>query len=302
MRFYNLSYKNKEKFIGISIDGNELKIFPNKYFNDINTFISSGKFSDNSFLEMIENEYPGYKKLKLSVLECNNNSELKIQKPYQIPEIWAVGVTYEKIKDSHEEEMRLENRIQGIYDYVYNSERPEVFFKGLNHHCVGPFDPFFIRSDSIGPIIEGELALILNSNGDIIGYTLANDVTAWDIEKENPLFLNQAKIYEGCLVIGPCVVPKKYIPNPNSLRVHCLITRNDDEVFKGTGNTAQMKRTVEELSDYLLLNNKISNGTILCTGTAIGCPYNFAVEDRDVVKIWIDEIGVIMNSAIKHNT
>ena len=201
----------------------------------------------------------------------------------------------------HEQDIEESNGFKGLYSYVYDSERPEIFFKALGHHCVGTNKYITIRSDSDETFIEAELALIFNSKGDVIGYTAANDITAWDIEKECPLFLNQAKIFKGSCVLGPCIVPEKYIKSPLNLDVNCKLTRNGELIYQGRGSTKNMKRSISEFRNYLFRDNVISDGTVFCTGTAIGIPNDMFLEDGDVCHIEVENIGLIKNQAKKIN-
>ena len=105
--------------------------------------------------------------------------------PLSPKEVWACGCTYEMSASFRDSE---HNTREGFYAYVYNPEhRPEIFFKGTARVCVGPDQPVGIRGDSQFTAPEPELAVVLGSKGRIVGYTISNDVSAWDIERENPL-------------------------------------------------------------------------------------------------------------------
>jgi 2-dehydro-3-deoxy-D-arabinonate dehydratase len=224
---------------------------------------------------------------------------IRLLLPFSPPEVWAVGVTYKKTAELHEEDVKASQGAKGIYDYVFRSERPEIFFKALPQHCVGPLEPLGIRSDSSGTIVEAELAFVYDRDGQIVAYTAANDVTAWDIETECPLFLTQAKMFIGSCALGPGIVPAVHVPAPDDLAVGCEVTRDGHVIFLGEGNTRNRKRSAEDLTRYLLLNNSISDGTVLCTGTAVGVPSTQTIHNGDVVTISIDEIGILRNQAHK---
>ncbi len=211
--------------------------------------------------------------------------------PFQPPEIWGVGVSYRRAAELHEEDLRAEGRVTGLYDYVFSSARPEIFFKGVARHAVGPNGFFGVRGDSDGTIVEAELACVFDRGGAIVAYTIANDVTAWDIEKQSPLFLCYAKIFTGSCGLGPLLAPAHTIPDPRRLAVRCVIERVGRVIYDGHGSTANMKRTLEELTLYLRDCNEVPDGTVLCTGTAVGIPNAMIIEDGDRVSIEIERLG-----------
>lgn len=211
--------------------------------------------------------------------------------PFQPPEIWGAGVSYRRAAELHEEDLRAEGRATGLYDYVFSSVRPEIFFKGVARHAVGHHGYFGVRCDSSGTIVEAELACIYDRSGAIAAYTIANDVTAWDIEKESPLFLSYAKIFTGSCGLGPIVVPARSIPDARQLAVHCIIERGGRSIYDGHGSTSSMKRTLEELTRYLRECNDIPGGTVLCTGTAVGIPNDIIIADGDRVVIQVERLG-----------
>lgn len=215
-----------------------------------------------------------------------------LQVPLSPPEVWGVGVSYRRAAELHEEDVGT-----GLYAYVFQSERPEIFFKGTARHCVGHGDCFTIRGDSQGTMVEAELACVFDSGGDVVAYMIANDVTAWDIEKESPLFLSYAKIFNGSCVLGPMLVPAHTVEDPLSLNVECLIERDGRVIYKGEGNTRYMKRSLSELGRYLNYCNAIPDGTTLCTGTAVGIPNDLVVQDGDKVGITIDHLGSLHSVA-----
>lgn len=223
----------------------------------------------------------------------NGESDAALDIPFEPPEVWAAGVTYK----TSEMERRRESETPDVYSMVYNAERPEVFFKATPERCVGPNDSVGIRFDSNWNVPEPELAFALYG-GEIIGYTIGNDMSSRQIEGENPLYLPQAKVYNRCCAIGPCFVTAESIGNPHSLDVSCAITRNGVEVFSGSTNTSQMARTCQELSEWLQRHNHVPNMTTVLTGTSIVPPPEFTLQRGDSVSITIEGIGTLMNDVI----
>jgi len=214
--------------------------------------------------------------------------------PIVPPEVWACGCTYETSAAFRDAEHGTR---EGMYGYVYGHPRPEIFFKGTARVCVGPGQSIGIRADSRFTAPEPELALVLGGNGNIVGYTLANDVSAWDIERENALYLPQSKIYTGCCALGPVIVTADDLPDPYRLEMACTITRNGAERFSGRVSTSQLHRKFEDLIAYLLRSNHVPAGTVLLTGTGILVPEDTALAAGDVVSVRIPEIGELVNRA-----
>jgi 2-dehydro-3-deoxy-D-arabinonate dehydratase len=212
----------------------------------------------------------------------------KLAMPVVPPEVWGAGVTYRRSADFREEG-------SGIYDHVYEAERPELFFKASAWRCVGPGEPIGRRRDSSFTAAEPELAVVLGRRGTILGYTLANDVSAWDIERENPLYLPQSKIYNGCFAFGPVIVTPDAIPDACALTLRCRISRGGRELFAGEASTAQLKRTLDEIVSWLLRSNEVRTGTVLSTGTGIIQPLEAGLEPGDVVTVSCPQIGELSN-------
>jgi 2-dehydro-3-deoxy-D-arabinonate dehydratase len=186
---------------------------------------------------------------------------------------------------------------EGMYAYVYREKRPEIFFKGTSRVCVGPGQPIGIRVDSKFTAPEPELALILGSRGRILGYTLANDVSAWDIERENPLYLPQSKVYTACCALGPVIVTPEELTDPYNLDMTCLITRNGAKRFEGATSTSRLHRKFETLTEYLLRANQVPAGSVLLTGTGIIVTEDAALAAGDTVSIRVPQIGELSNVA-----
>ncbi len=213
--------------------------------------------------------------------------------PIEAPEVWAAGVTYK----SSEMERRRESDTPDVYSKVYGAERPELFFKSTPHRTSGPFEPIGIREDSPWNVPEPELAFVLH-RGEIVGYTIGNDVSSRTIEGENPLYLPQAKLYDSSCAIGPCVATPDVVGDPHDLDVSCVITRGGVEVFSGTTSTAEMARTCQELADWLQRHNSVPDMTTVLTGTSLVPPPDFTLQEEDVVSITIENIGTLENEVM----
>jgi 2-dehydro-3-deoxy-D-arabinonate dehydratase len=215
-------------------------------------------------------------------------TRFRLTLPATPPEVWGAGVTYRRSADFREEG-------SGIYDRVYMADRPELFFKATAGRCAGPGQPIGRRRDSAFTATEPELALVLGSRCTVLGFTLANDVSAWDIERENPLYLPQSKVYNGCFSFGPVIVTPDEIKDPYALDLHCRVERDGREVFSGSASTGQLKRQLPEIVDWLRRSNAVPTGTVLSTGTGIIQPMEVGLEEGDVVTISCPGIGELRN-------
>lgn len=214
--------------------------------------------------------------------------------PIHPSEVWACGCTYETSASFRDAEHGTR---EGFYAYVYREPRPESFFKGTARVCVGPNQPIGIRPDSKFTAPEPELAVVLGAAGKLLGYTLANDVSAWDIEKENPLYLPQSKVYNACCALGPYIVTPDELTDPYNLDMTCTITRGTETIFSGSVNTSKLHRKIETLVEYIFRANSIPSGSVLCTGTGIIVTEKDALAPGDVVTISVPEIGTLANTA-----
>ena len=215
--------------------------------------------------------------------------------PIHPAEVWACGCTYETSASFRDAEHGTR---EGMYAYVYRSPRPEIFFKGTARVCVGPGRPIGLRADSKFTAPEPELAAILGSHGAILGFTLANDVSAWDIERENALYLPQSKVYSACCALGPVMVTADELVDPYKLEMTCTVTRDGAIRFRGSVSTARLHRKLETLIEYLLRANPVPAGSVLLTGTGIIVPEDAALAPGDTVSIHIPEIGELSNRAV----
>jgi 2-dehydro-3-deoxy-D-arabinonate dehydratase len=214
--------------------------------------------------------------------------------PISSQEVWAAGVTYYRSRDARMEESR-EAGGDSHYDKVYLADRPELFFKATSHRVVGHLQEVRVRSDSEWSVPEPELALAVTSSGRIVGYTVGNDMSARDIEGENPLYLPQAKVYRQCCALGPGVLVRES-PLPDDTKIAMDISRKGSSVFSGSASLDQMKRKPAELVDYLYRENTFPNGCFLLTGTGIVPEGRFTLNPGDRITITIDEIGTLVNT------
>ena len=214
--------------------------------------------------------------------------------PIHSQEIWAAGVTYLRSMHARIEESK-DNSGGTFYDKVYDAERPELFFKANAQRTVGHKGFVRIRKDSTWDVPEPELTLFITSAQKIVGYTIGNDMSSRSIEGENPLYLPQAKMYEGCAALGPCIyVPEKPI-NPQTT-ITILIERNSTAMFSESITINQMKRQHQELVDFLFRECAFPYGCFLMTGTGIVPPNSFTLQSDDVVTITIENIGTLINT------
>jgi 2-dehydro-3-deoxy-D-arabinonate dehydratase len=209
-------------------------------------------------------------------------------------EVWACGCTYEMSAAFRDGEHGTR---EGFYYHAHTAPRPEIFFKGTARVCVGPGGKIGIRGDSTFTAPEPELAVLLGSKGRVLGYTLANDVSAWDIERENPLYLPQSKVYTGCCALGPWFVTPDEVDNPYALNMSCTIEREGATLFEGACSTARMGRKIELLIEYLLRSNPVPAGSVLLTGTGIIVTQEAALQPGDVVTIGGEGLGTLSNEA-----
>ncbi len=209
-------------------------------------------------------------------------------------ELWACGVTYLRSKVGRQEESKAAGG-SDFYAKVYDAERPEVFFKATAHRVVGHGDKVNIRKDSIWDVPEPELTLVVTSSGKIVGYTIGNDMSSRSIEGENPLYLPQAKTYDACAAIGPCIyVPEE--PIQLNTEIHLQIKRKTNLVFEGKVTLNQMKRSPEELVSYVYRACTFPQGCLIMTGTGIVPANDFTLLSGDEITISIDHIGTLMNT------
>lgn len=218
----------------------------------------------------------------------------EIQAPIQNQEVWASGVTYYDSKLGRQQESKDASG-GSFYEHVYEAERPELFFKSPAHRVVGPGANVRIRKDSSWDVPEPELTLLISSNGKIIGYTIGNDMSSRSIEGENPLYLPQAKSYDGSTAIGPCIyAPEKPLPKGSKIQIE--ISRAGAIAFEGSVGIDQIKRSFKELVSFLYLECSFPVGCFLMTGTGIVPGIDFTLQSGDQIAITIDRIGSLVNT------
>ncbi len=220
-------------------------------------------------------------------------SELTFMPPIDRQEVWAAGVTYKRSEEARKKES---HGAAGFYDLVYRSPRPELFFKATANRVVGPGARVRIRKDAKWSVPEPELALVLSPHLKLIGYTIGNDMSARDIEGENPLYLPQAKVYDGCCALGPVITLVDAAPKPKDIAIRMSIMRQGERVFEGSTSVAHMARSFEDLIDWLGRDNSFPHGVILLTGTGIVPPDDFSLRPGDVINIDATGIGRLTNS------
>ncbi|HLG38417.1 MAG TPA: fumarylacetoacetate hydrolase family protein [Chitinophagaceae bacterium] len=216
-----------------------------------------------------------------------------ISAPIGSQELWACGVTYLRSKMGRQEESK-DSGGGDFYAKVYEAERPEVFFKSTPHRVVGHNAFVRIRKDSTWDVPEPELTLVVTSSGKIVGYTIGNDMSSRSIEGENPLYLPQAKTYDGCASVGPCIyVTEK--PLDSNTTIYLEISRENKKTFEGSVSISQMKRTPQELVSFVYRECSFPNGCLIMTGTGIVPGHDFTLKSGDEVRITIDHVGTLVN-------
>jgi len=214
-------------------------------------------------------------------------------RPVVPDEVWAAGVTYQ----ISEEARKAESGKPEVYIDVYENDRPEIFFKATSSRTVGPNDAIGVRSDSDWNVPEPELGVVLH-RGDVVGYTIGNDVSSREIEGQNPLYLPQAKVYDRCCSIGPCIATGETVDNPHDLTMTLTITRDGERVYEGSTSTSEMATRCETLVEYLDRHNNLPETVVLLTGTALVPPDGFTLTEDDEVHIDIENIGTLVNQTI----
>jgi len=208
-------------------------------------------------------------------------------------ELWACGVTYLRSKIGRQEESKDAGG-GDFYGRVYEAERPECFFKSTPHRVAGNKGFVRIRKDSTWDVPEPELTLVVTSSGKIIGYTIGNDMSSRSIEGENPLYLPQAKTYDGCAALGPCILLTEK-PIEAATNITLTIRRNGQIAFKDSIAISQMKRTPEELASFVFRECSFPHGCMIMTGTGIVPGNEFTLKSGDEISITIDKIGELVN-------
>ncbi len=222
-------------------------------------------------------------------------NRVRLLAPVEQQEVWAAGVTYLRSKRARMEESEFS---ANAYDRVYDAARPEIFFKSLPEKVSGPGGPVGIRKDATWNVPEPELALVLNSRGGLVGYTVGNDMSSRDIEGENLLYLPQAKVYRHSCALGPCIVIGATEAEARKWDIRVEIKRRAKTMFSGVTSVGQIKRSFTELADYLGRSQEFPHGAVLLTGTGVVPADDFTLRAGDVVRIEISGIGRLENQVV----
>jgi 2-dehydro-3-deoxy-D-arabinonate dehydratase len=223
-------------------------------------------------------------------------SKVTLLPPIDQHEVWAAGVTYKRSKTARMEESES---AATLYDRVYEADRPELFFKATPHRVSGPGQPLRIRHDSQWNVPEPELALVLNSRLELVGFTVGNDMSSRDIEGANPLYLPQAKTYDACCGLGPWITLRADMPPAAEIGISLAVHRAATIVFQGKTSIAQMARSFDELIGWLGRDNSFPGGVVLLTGTGVVPGSDFTLHQGEVVEITIDGIGTLRNPIVQ---
>jgi len=216
--------------------------------------------------------------------------------PIDRQEVWAAGVTYRRSQAARMEESAVAG---DCYDQVYKSPRPELFFKASPHRVVGPHQPLRMRRDSQWTVPEPELTLVLNSHLQLVGFTIGNDVSARDIEGANPLYLPQAKVFDACCSLGPCITLPVAMPPEDEISISMCIRRDEKVVFADLTSVAEMQRSFDNLISWLARENSFPDGVFLLTGTGIVPEAGFSLQAGDIVEITVSGVGTLVNSVVQ---
>ena len=221
----------------------------------------------------------------------------RLEAPIGSQEVWAAGVTYFRSRSARMAESK-DTGGGDFYDRVYSAERPELFFKATASRVAGPGSSVRIRADATWSVPEPELTLLINPRGQIIGYTVGNDMSSRDIEGENPLYLPQAKVYDRSCALGPCIlIGSDPLPATTPIRIEIL--RGGKAVFSGATTLTELKRAPADLAAYLFRENTFPYGAFLMTGTGIVPPDDFTLAPADKIRITIDPIGTLENDVVQ---
>jgi 2-dehydro-3-deoxy-D-arabinonate dehydratase len=236
------------------------------------------------------------KELSTERLRPFDISTIQLCAPVEKQEVWAAGVTYQRSKQARMEESDFSAT---AYDKVYDAQRPEIFFKSFPEKVVASGEPVGIRRDARWSVPEPELALVLNSRGNVVGCTIGNDMSSRDIEGENLLYLPQAKIYDRSCALGPWITLGISEEEVRQWEISIQIQRAGAEAFSGKTSVGRIKRRFSELAEFLFRSQRFPNGAILLTGTGVIPPDAFTLEEGDHVSIHITGIGTLQNSVVK---
>lgn len=282
MRYYQLRDSNSQRLVAATDDGAYDLTSVKPQLRTFRDLLKAASIADSEPDQLTARHLDAAETVSEQQLETDATD------PVSADEVWAAGVTYQISEEARKEESDTPE----MYLYVHDAERPEIFFKSTPNRTVGPDEAVGIRADSDWDVPEPELAIVLYE-GEIVGYTIGNDMSSRSIEGENPLYLPQAKVYDRCCAVGPAVVTD--IEDPHSLALSMSIHRNGDRVYRGETNTSEMKRTCEELVSYYTAHNAVPELSVLLTGTSLVPDDDFTLQEGDQVSIDIESIGTLKN-------
>ncbi|MEV4345786.1 fumarylacetoacetate hydrolase family protein [Actinoplanes sp. NPDC049596] len=213
--------------------------------------------------------------------------------PVDRQEVWAAGVTYLRSRDGRKEE----SGHGALYDHVYDNERPELFFKASPWRVVGDGEAVGIRADSGWDVPEAEVGLVLNSAGELFGYTLGNDMSSRSIEGDNPLYLPQAKVYDRSCALGPAIIPA-WVAGPGPFEIGLRVVRDGREAYTATTSTSAMARDFKDLAGWLFRALSFPAGVILLTGTGVVPDADFTIHAGDTIEITSPGLGTLTNQVV----
>jgi 2-dehydro-3-deoxy-D-arabinonate dehydratase len=248
-----------------------------------------------SITELLEDDNAVARVEVLTDLPTLPLAEVTFLAPVERQEVWAAGVTYLRSKTARMEESDFS---ASAYDLVYEADRPEIFFKSLPEKVVAPNEPVGIRADAKWSVPEPELALVLNSRGQVVGCTIGNDMSSRDIEGENLLYLPQAKVYDRSCAIGPWLILGASEEAIRAWIIGVKIIRANETVFAGETSLSNLKRSFDELAGYLCRSQTFAHGAILLTGTGVVPPDDFTLAAGDLIRIDISGIGTLENPVL----
>lgn len=273
---------------------NELRL---GLIHDDQTVADIGSAEQGRLTSLLESENLGarLKELSNQTLMAAPLANVRLLTPIERQEVWAAGVTYLRSKAARMEESDFSAQ---AYDKVYDADRPELFFKSLPEKVVASGEAVGIRKDATWNVPEPELALIINSKGRIVGYTIGNDMSSRDIEGENLLYLPQAKVYDRSCALGPWINVSATEAEARTWMIKLSIQRAAEVVFKGETSVVQMKRKLDELAEWLYRSQTFPHGAVLLTGTGLVPGDDFTLQANDKIRIEISAIGVLENHVV----
>jgi 2-dehydro-3-deoxy-D-arabinonate dehydratase len=257
---------------------------------DLSVALNSQEIGD------VERAASRFAALSKADLPCFKLAEITLLPPVDRQEVWAAGVTYLRSKKARMEESEFS---ANAYDRVYDAERPELFFKSLPEKVVGPGEAVGIRQDARWNVPEPELVLVCNARGQIVGYTIGNDMSSRDIEGENLLYLPQAKVYDRSCAIGPWIVVGPSEAQARTWTIRLEIERGGQLAFSGETSVGQIKRSFDDLVKFLFRSQTFPHGAMLLTGTGVVPPDSFTLQAKDRVRITVSGIGTLENEVIE---